>query len=146
MQELPKFCERLSELMFYADNITADKLGKVLNLGGSTIRQWRAGKRSPTFFNALRLAEYFGCSLDYLAGRIDDDIKFTPQPILPFHERLLYILNERGLTWYKVVKDTKISISNIHDWRSGSSPLLPRLIELADYLDVTLDYLVGRDR
>jgi len=146
MLELSKFCERLIELMQDADNITTDKLGEAIGVEGSAVRKWRAGTQSPTLANAIRLADYFSCSLDFLAGRIQDDVEYIPKPILPFHEQVISILKERNLSWYKVVKDTKISDSNMRDWRRGCSPLLPRLIELANYLDISIDYLVGRDR
>ncbi|MCL2847915.1 MAG: helix-turn-helix domain-containing protein [Firmicutes bacterium] len=146
MQEISKFSERLSELMFYNDNIASYKLAQKLGFGISTISQWKTGKRSPTLSNAVCLANYFGCSLDFLSERIDDDIKFTPQPLLPFPERLVQILKERKVSWYKVTIDTKLSESNMRDWRRGCLPHLPILIELADYLNVSIDYLVGRDR
>jgi len=132
--------------MFYDDNSTNEKLGEKLGFGTSTVSLWRTGKRTPNLTNLIRLADYFNCSLDFLLGRSDDDSKITAQPLFPFHERLSHILNERELSWYKVVKDTRIAKSNMQDWRKGCSPLLPMLIELADYLDVTIDYLVGRER
>ena len=146
MKELPKFSEQLIGLMQENDNITTDKLGDAIGVAGSVVRKWRAGKSSPTLANTIRLAEYFSCSLDYLAGRTENDFEYTPKPVLPFHEQILSILKERSLSWYKVVKDTKISASNMRDWKRGCSPLLPRLIELADYLDITIDCLIGRDR
>jgi len=146
MKELPKFSERLTELMQENENITTDKLGDAIGVVGSVVRQWRMGNRYPTLENTLRLADYFSCSIDYLAGRIQDDYQYTPKPVLPFHEQILSILKERNLSWYRLVKDTKISDSNMRDWKRGCSPLLPRLIELANYFDISIDYLVGRDR
>ena len=144
MAELSRFSERLTELMQENDNITTDKLGEAIGVGGSVIRQWRAGNSFPTFENTLRLADYFSCSIDYLAGRAQNDYEYTPKPILPFHEQLQVILKERNISWYRVVKDTKISDSNMRDWRRGCSPLLPRLIELANYFNISIDYLIGR--
>ena len=146
MKELPKFSERLAELMQENDNITTDKLGDAIGVAGAVVRQWRAGKCSPTLANSIRLAEHFSCSLDYLAGRTENDFEYKTHPVLPFHERLTSILKQRDLSWYRVVKDTKISASNMRDWKRGSQPLLPRLVELADYLDITIDHLIGRER
>jgi len=146
MKKLPKFSERLTELMFEDNNITTDKLGEKLGLRGSSIRIWRSGRSNPSLQYAILLAEYFNCSLDYLLGRIDNDITFTPQELLPFHISLTTILKEKNLSWYKVVGDTNISKTSMQAWRKGSVPLLPILIELADYLDVSIDYLIGRER
>jgi len=144
MQESSKFCERLSRLMI-EENLSADKLGKIINVGGSTIRQWRAGTRNPTLSNAILLANNFKCSIDFLAGRIDYDGEYIPKPTLPFYERLKYILDEHGVTWYRVAKDTKTSLSSLHTWHKGSQPLLHTVVELAKYLDISIDYLIGRE-
>lgn len=37
----------------------------------STYRRYERGGSEPTLSDAARLAEYFGVSLDYLAGRTD---------------------------------------------------------------------------
>ncbi|MCL2555436.1 MAG: transcriptional regulator [Firmicutes bacterium] len=146
MNELPKFSERLTELMFYDDNLPNYKFGQKLGISPNAISQWKTGKACPTFPMFVRLADHFGCSLDYLSGRTNDDDKYTPNNNLPpFPKRLMDVLKERGITWYKVVKDTHINDSNMRNWRRGSLPLVPMLVELADYIDVSIDYLVGRD-
>jgi len=145
MKNLHKFSERLGELMFYDNNITSDNLGEKLGLGGSSIRIWRTGKSIPSLSKAITLANYFNCSLDFLLGRIDDDIKYSPKPLPIFHEHLVSIINKRGISWYKVVKDTKVSKTSLQGWREGSDPSIVILNELANYLDVSIDYLIGRE-
>jgi len=146
MNELPKFSERLTELMFYDDNLLNYKFGQKLGISANAISQWKTGKACPTFSMFIRLADYFGVSLDYLSGRVDDDVKYKPKKDLPFFpERLMYVLRERGITWYRVVKETRINDSNMRNWRRGSLPLIPMLVELANHIDVSIDYLVGRD-
>ena len=143
MRDGDKFSERLAELMLYADNITTDKLGEKTGFGGSTIRLWKTGKRLPSLSNAIKLATYFNCSLDFLFARTDGERKYTQKPLPQFHAHFLLFLEKNGISWYKVVKDTKISKSNIQDWRDGREPLIPTLIELADYFKCSLDELVG---
>jgi len=146
MNELPNFSERLTELMFYDENLPNYKFGQKLGISANAISQWKTGKAVPTFSMFIRLADHFGCSLDYLSGRVDTDEKYTPNKNLPFFpKRLMDVLKEQGITWYRVVKDTKINDSNMRNWRRGSLPLIPMLVELADYIKVSIDYLVGRD-
>lgn len=58
---------------------------------------------------------------------------------------LLKILEERGISAKKLSDDTGISTGNISDWKSGRClPSISALITIADYFDVSLDYLVGR--
>ena len=52
---------------------------------------------------------------------------------------------EQGLTAKKVSEATGISTGNISDWKSGRSmPTAVKLDILADYLDCSVDYLLGR--
>ena len=58
---------------------------------------------------------------------------------------LFKTIDEKGLTKSKVAKDTGISSGNISDWQNGRSmPTAVKLDVLADYLGVSVDYLLGR--
>lgn len=57
------------------------------------------------------------------------------------------LLKMNNVTAYKVAKDTGISYSSLSEWKSGRSamPSAECLIKLADYFNVSIDYLVGRN-
>lgn len=56
------------------------------------------------------------------------------------------ILQERNISAYKLSMNTGISQGLISEYKSGKKePTLQNLIKIADYLDVSLDRLVGRD-
>ena len=57
------------------------------------------------------------------------------------------LLQERGLTNYQVSKDTGISQSTLSDWKRGiiKAPKLNKLQIIADYLGVSVDYLLGKN-
>lgn len=58
---------------------------------------------------------------------------------------LFYRINALGITAKRVSDDTGISTGNISDWKSGRSmPTALKLVILADYLDCSVDYLLGR--
>lgn len=58
---------------------------------------------------------------------------------------LFKTIEKKGLTKSQVAKDTGISSGNISDWQSGRSmPTAIKLDVLADYLNVSVDYLLGR--
>jgi len=144
---MSKFSERLSELMLEKESMLGYELGEHIGLPAPMISIWKGGKSMPSLQNAVKLADYFQCPLDFLFGRNDNDkLDFAPKPLPSFHGRLVVILKEKDTSWYKVVQDTKISKSNYQDWRDGREPLMPTLIELANYLDMSLDYLVGREQ
>lgn len=55
------------------------------------------------------------------------------------------LLTERKITAKKLSEDTGISTGNISDWKSGRSmPTATKLIKLADYLDCSIDFILGR--
>lgn len=58
------------------------------------------------------------------------------------------LLKERSLKTSDVVKGTGLSSTFFTEWKKGKSklPNVANLIKVADYFDVSLDYLVGRKR
>lgn len=145
MRILSDFSERLTELMF-DNNLTTDGLGTAVGVNGSSVRRWKKSKRNISLYYALKLAEYFNCSLDFLVGRSGNKLDFIPQPYPPFYERLRQVMEERGVTWYRIVKDGVVSDNNLSTWKNGSSPYLQSVIEIANYFGYTLDFFIGREK
>lgn len=53
------------------------------------------------------------------------------------------LLKKRGITAYRVYKDTGISQSTLSDWKRGrSNPKLDKLQILADYFKVPITYFL----
>lgn len=53
------------------------------------------------------------------------------------------LLKKKGVSVYKVSKDTGISQSTLSDWKTGrSSPKIDKLKILADYFDVSIEYFL----
>ena len=60
------------------------------------------------------------------------------------YERFNKILQEKGLTAYKVAKDTGVSRSTLAAWKKKEyTPKLDKLQKLANYLGVSISYLTG---
>jgi len=58
-------------------------------------------------------------------------------------ERILQLIEERGITAYKLTTDLGFSSSSISEWKKGrSSPKADAIIKIAGYFDVTTDYLL----
>ena len=145
MDVLKGFSERLSELM-QENGLNAESLGKAINIAPPVIRRWCLPYKDAYYKNVVRVADYFNCSLDFLCGRSDVVLDFAPKKCPPFMEWLPTVIKERGKSTYKIFKDTRIKSSYFAKWRKGREPLLSSLGILADYLDCSLDRLVGRDR
>lgn len=53
------------------------------------------------------------------------------------------LLTKKGITCYRVSKDTGISQSTLSEWKNGrSKPKADKLKILADYFGVTVDYFI----
>ncbi|MDE5897363.1 MAG: helix-turn-helix domain-containing protein [Clostridia bacterium] len=61
------FSERLRALR-QEKNIGQIQLAKELDVGKSIISLWELGKCEPTLSKLVAMSQYFGVSIDYLAG------------------------------------------------------------------------------
>lgn len=145
MKNSPKFSERLSELIF-EEQITNKLLANAINVNVTTIQRWRRDCTKIYLSNLVALCNYFNCSIDFIVGRIDKKLDFVPHECPPFYNQIRKIMQEKSITRYRMTKESKFKESYFHGWKNGSEPQLPTLIELADYFDVTIDYLICRER
>ena len=59
------------------------------------------------------------------------------------YERFAELLAERGITAYRVAKDTGLSSTLFSEWKSGkSNPKSDKLLKLAEYFGVTIEYFL----
>lgn len=62
------------------------------------------------------------------------------------YEIFAQLMKDRGLTAYRVSCDTGISQATLSDWKHGRSvPKADKLQVLADYFQVSLGYLMGKE-
>lgn len=60
------------------------------------------------------------------------------------YERFVELLQERGMTAYRVSKETGVTQTTLSDWKTGrAAPKMGTLQKIADYFGVTLDWLCG---
>jgi transcriptional regulator with XRE-family HTH domain len=60
-------------------------------------------------------------------------------------DRVLSLIEKQGITKYKLSIETGISQGLIGDWAAGrKEPSLKNSLKIAEYFNVSLDYLVGR--
>ena len=138
------FGERIRELMV-EKSINTIELGKSVGVTSSKVSRWYLRNSDVTLNTLIKICEYFNCSLEFLSGRIEIDTDCTYFQAPNFYERLSTIMKERGITEYRITKEKVFSRNMYFQWKNGSQPRLSSLIAIADYLDCTLDYLVGRE-
>ncbi|NCA92960.1 helix-turn-helix domain-containing protein [bacterium] len=142
---LSTFSERLKELCVDQGITSNEVLSKKLGISAETVRLWKNGQRYISLSQLVNLAECLNCSIDYLAGRNEKVLDFTPQSCPPFYNRLRTVMTEKHVTRYKLVKNTKIYDSYFSNWKNGADVHILTLVLLADYLDCSIDYLIGRE-
>ncbi len=56
----------------------------------------------------------------------------------------MQLLQEKGITAYRVSKDTGVTQTTLSDWKTGrATPRTATLQKIADYFNVSLDWLTG---
>ena len=57
-------------------------------------------------------------------------------------ERILALLQDNGITAKKLTSDLEISNSSVSDWKKGSKPSCDVVVKLAQYFNVSTDYIL----
>lgn len=80
-------------------------------------------------------------------GRTEDNSQTNFKVCPPFDIQLRKIMKERKVSQYKMThKDKVFNSSHFHRWfKKKSYPNIDTVIKLADYLNVSIDYLLGRE-
>ncbi len=61
-----------------------------------------------------------------------------------FTERLNGLIKENGITMYRLAKDIGVNKQTVVFWCDGmSEPKISHLRRIAEYFDVSADYLIG---
>ena len=145
MERQIKIGDRINELLVLKgiDNKTfADALG----VSGSTVGRWRNNTKYMRLTQIVKIAEYFDCSIEFLVGKTENILDFQPNPCPSFYPHFRKLLEARGISRNQVNKETHIKSSHFVDWKNGADPHILSLLELSDYLGVTVDTLVGREK
>ena len=145
MVNLSKFSERLCE--FVKEEGSAGQIARELGIARSTMFELMRGSFLPSTRVLILLVERFSCSAVYLLGLVELPKAYAFKEILPFSERLREVLRLFSVTQYRLEKDTGFSGSIVYGWLSGrTAPSVDSLVRLAEYLDCSVDYLLGRER
>lgn len=119
-------------------------LSREIGYSNSVISRWLKKEIYPKLQTIKALADYFGCSVDYLAGRSETFAFEAGVSGADFIGRVELLLKEKKVKAYKAAKDISIDRSLFSKWKNGQSPTLIMLIKLADYFGCSIDYLIGR--
>lgn len=145
MDILSIFSENIQELI-NDKNLSIEEFAKTVGIDLSEIYRYLRKEYLPKLSNIIKIADSFNYSIDYLIGKIPfpEDIDFKTK--VPFSQRFKELLTKKGISRYRLSKDTSISINRIDDWYYGRfTPSLEKALKLAEYFDCSIDYLLGRE-
>jgi len=103
-----------------------------------------------------KIANYLDVPTDYLLGRIDEspEVNQSDDPEnntieiianVDIFDKIFTLLSEKNITAAKMSKDIGISSGLISQWEKGlQKPSFNVVFKIADYLGVSIDYLLGR--
>ena len=135
------FQERLQELLI-ENELSRLQLSKIIKTHHETINGYFNDNLYPKISIAVKIADCFGCSLDYLLG-LTEKYKNNEKNDLSFIATLKKLLKEKGMSSEKLMKDLNMSDANYYRWQRGSNiPSMTSVIAIAKYFDVSLDYLL----
>lgn len=140
------FAKRLREILSIENKKSSD-LSMALGLKDkSMVNRWLRAECLPKLNYATMIADYFNISLDYLFGRSNEIVEKKYKRTQPFDKQLKKVLKEYNKTQYRLTKDGVCNFGNYYSWFNLKAiPKMDSVIKIADYLGVSLDYLVGRE-
>lgn len=135
------FQDRFSELLSEND-LSRLKLANAIGISSTTINGYFNNNYYPSIDIAIKICNYFNCSLDYLLGLSDEltnNDKNNNSFINNFHD----LIRESKQSISSTLKALNMSEYNYYRWKKGMFPKTINLIEIAKYFNVSIDYLVG---
>jgi transcriptional regulator with XRE-family HTH domain len=111
----------------------------------SNITRYLRGERLPNYDLFIRIIEYFNVSADVLLGRLDYCDVQEFQPVQFFGATFRKALEETHTSQYELQKNLHFSSATTHAWLNDKRiPSIVHLDQLADYMEITVDFLLGR--
>ena len=117
------------------------KLGGYLAVTQQAVGKWEKNLAEPDAITLDKLATLFGVSTDYLLGRDNPLIEFTPKT-----NNIRTLRKQYNLTLKQLGNIVNLGESTISLYENGKrEPDFETTCRLADYFGVSIDYLLGRN-
>ena len=135
------FQERLQDLLI-ENELSRLQLAKRIGISSETINGYFNDNFYPKLSVAVKISKYFNCSLDYLMG-LSEEYENHDKNNLSFIDTLKKLLKANHLSPEKLMKKLNLGETNYYRWQRGENiPSITSLTLIAQYFDVSIDYLV----
>lgn len=151
---MEKFHEKI-KMLRKKKGLTQQEVAHFLGTVQSVYSKWERGVYEPNYENLSMLVCIFDVSLDYLLSdylekskerylKIKESELMKTSNIFP--QRLKDLRLKKGLTQTELGKKLGVKQSTFTNWENGKrEPNFETLIKLADLLEVSVDWLFGRE-
>jgi DNA-binding XRE family transcriptional regulator len=130
--------------------LTQEEFGKIFGIVKSTVSLYESGKSCPNDQMKLKMCEYFNVPLDFLIG-ISNIAEYQygdfNKGILSdgcCRSAFIDLLEIRKKTIADVMESTGLEKEVLENWFLIEVPSLQQLVLVADCLETSIDYLLGR--
>jgi transcriptional regulator with XRE-family HTH domain len=130
--------------------MTQEEFGKKFGIVKSTVSLYESGKSTPNDQIKIKICEYFKVPLDYLLGISNEPVLVTNKNkasfLFDFKSNTAFstLLSKRNKTKEQLSDKTGIDINILDNWFANVVPDLNQLVIVADELNTSVDYLLGR--
>ena len=119
--------------------LTMKEVSEATQMATSLISDYETGKKVMGMKVAVRFADFYNVSLDYLLGRE------TINPFMKTKDILKELRKNHSLSMKEFCKQCDISFNTYQNYETGKRiPTAEILVKIADFYGVTTDYLLGR--
>lgn len=141
---MTNFQESLNELMI-ENNLNRLNLAKIIGVSSTAINGYFNYNSFPSIATAIKIANTFKCSLDYLFGLTDN--KTTSYEIVDnwehnFLDNLYKLIKLSNTSIASTMKQLNIKENTYYNWRKGTIPSTTNILTVANFFDVSIDYLL----
>ena len=151
---MEKFHEKL-KMLRKKKGLTQQEVAKLVHVERGVYTNWELGNRNPNYEHLSMLACVFDVSIDYLLG---DYLEISKERYLKikesdlmktsnvFPQRLKELRLKKGLTQTELGEKVGVKQSTFTNWENGKrEPNFETIIKIADLLEVSVDWLFGRE-
>ena len=151
---MEKFHEKL-KMLRKKKGLTQQEVAKLVHVERGVYTNWELGNRNPNYENLSMLACVFDVSIDYLLG---DYLEISKERYLKikesdlmktsnvFPQKLKELRLKKGLTQTELGEKVGVKQSTFTNWENGKrEPNFETIIKIADLLEVSVDWLFGRE-
>lgn len=142
----PNFQNRFIELVDNLEESNKASIAKQMNVNYVTFSKIYNYGILPKVVILIRIADFFNISIEYLLSKTNDEYFDKAQNPKTFIERLDELKEKNGIKNYNEL-GSKVHIhrNSFYEWeRENHLPTIEFLELLADYFNVSIDYLLGR--